>query len=122
MIAEASLSIWGWGGLVVVLFLVTFGPFAIFYFAFYILCFIGGGFVVTLLFGKTNSEKYLEKCEHSFLPATSAGISKTLEEMKQESKPIKIDRRLTGASIIDEPLQQGSSLLDACKSNIVLFE
>ncbi|XP_039592097.1 sorting nexin-13 isoform X2 [Polypterus senegalus] len=103
---KASLSIWGWGGLVVVLFLVTFGPFAIFYFAFYILCFIGGGFVVTLLFGKTNSEKYLEKCEHSFLPATSAGISKTLEEMKQESKPIKIDRRLTGASIIDEPLQQ----------------
>ncbi|KTG36999.1 hypothetical protein cypCar_00034681 [Cyprinus carpio] len=29
-----------------------------------------------------------------------------LEEMKSESKPIKIDRRLTGSSIIDEPLQQ----------------
>lgn len=26
--------------------------------------------------------------------------------MKSESKPIKIDRRLTGSSIIDEPLQQ----------------
>ncbi|XP_062979706.1 sorting nexin-13 isoform X3 [Elgaria multicarinata webbii] len=106
MLAETSLSIWGWGSLGVVLFLITFGPFAIFYFAFYILCFVGGGFVVTLLFGKTNSEKYLEQCEHSFLPPTSFGITKCIEEMKQESKPIKIDRRLTGAYIIDEPLQQ----------------
>ncbi|XP_019389810.1 PREDICTED: sorting nexin-13 isoform X1 [Crocodylus porosus] len=106
MLAETSLSIWGWGSLSVVLFLCTFGPFAIFYFAFYILCFVGGGFVVTLLFGKTNSEKYLEQCEHSFLPSTSVGISKCIEEMKCESRPIKIDRRLTGANIIDEPLQQ----------------
>ncbi|XP_066571654.1 sorting nexin-13 isoform X2 [Amia ocellicauda] len=103
---RASPSIWGWGGLGVVLFLITFGPFAIFYFAFYILCFVGGGFAVTLLFGKTNSEKYLEKCEHSFLPTPQSGIPKTLEEMKQEAKLIKIDRRLTGSNIIDEPLQQ----------------
>ncbi|MEE6466405.1 hypothetical protein FKM82_006940 [Ascaphus truei] len=106
MIPEASLSIWGWGSLGIVLFLITFGPFAIFYFAFYILCFVGGAFVITLLFGKTNSEKYLEKWEHSFLPPTSAGLSKCLEEMKHEAKPIKIDRRLTGANMIDEPLQQ----------------
>uniref|UniRef100_A0A9J8DBW5 Sorting nexin 13 n=1 Tax=Cyprinus carpio carpio TaxID=630221 RepID=A0A9J8DBW5_CYPCA len=99
---QASLSIWGWGGLGVVLFLITFGPFAIFYLAFYILCFIGGGFVVLLLFGKINSEKHLERCEHSYLPSTQS----VLEEMKSESKPIKIDRRLTGSSIIDEPLQQ----------------
>ncbi|RXM37221.1 Sorting nexin-13 [Acipenser ruthenus] len=39
---QTSLSIWGWGGLGVVLFLITFGPFAIFYLAFYILCFAGG--------------------------------------------------------------------------------
>ncbi|XP_061442079.1 sorting nexin-13 isoform X3 [Rhineura floridana] len=106
MLAETSLSIWGWGSLGIVLFLITFGPFAIFYFAFYILCFVGGGFVVTLLFGKNNSEKYLEQCEHSFLPPTSFGMTKCIEEMKQESKSIKIDRRLTGAYIIDEPLQQ----------------
>ncbi|XP_039379354.1 sorting nexin-13 isoform X2 [Mauremys reevesii] len=106
MLAETSLSIWGWGSLGVVLFLVTFGPFAIFYFAFYILCFVGGGFVVTLLFGKTNSEKYLEQCEHTLLPPTSVGIFKCTEEMKCEARPIKIDRRLTGANIIDEPLQQ----------------
>uniref|UniRef100_A0A8C2H6T3 Sorting nexin 13 n=1 Tax=Cyprinus carpio TaxID=7962 RepID=A0A8C2H6T3_CYPCA len=99
---QASLSVWGWGGLGVVLFLITFGPFAIFYLAFYILCFIGGGFVVLLLFGKINSEKHLERCEHSYLPSTQS----VLEEMKSESKPIKIDRRLTGSSIIDEPLQQ----------------
>uniref|UniRef100_A0A3B4EY50 Sorting nexin 13 n=1 Tax=Pundamilia nyererei TaxID=303518 RepID=A0A3B4EY50_9CICH len=101
-----SLSIWGWGGLGVVLFLVTFGPFAIFYLAFYIFCFIGGGFAVTLLYGKINSEKHLEKCEHSYLPPTQIGILKTLDEMKLEMKPIKIDRRLTGSSFIDEPLQQ----------------
>ncbi|XP_016428389.1 sorting nexin-13-like [Sinocyclocheilus rhinocerous] len=106
MFAEASLSIWGWWGLGVVLFLITFGPFAIFYLAFYILCFIGGGFVVLLLFGKINSEKHLERCEHSYLPSTQTAILKVLEEMKSESKPIKIDRRLTGSSIIDEPLQQ----------------
>uniref|UniRef100_A0A665U5R2 Sorting nexin 13 n=1 Tax=Echeneis naucrates TaxID=173247 RepID=A0A665U5R2_ECHNA len=106
MFAEASLSIWGWGGLGVVLFLVTFGPFAIFYLAFYIFCFIGGGFAVTLLYGKINSEKHLEKCEHSYLPSTQIGILKTLDEMKLEIKPIKIDRRLTGSSFIDEPLQQ----------------
>lgn len=118
---QASLSIWGWGGLGVVLFLVTFGPFAIFYLAFYIFCFIGGwarrhlnhslclyistwshinhntvfrsltdqfiavlsfsllfsrGFTVTLLYGKINSEKHLEKCEHSYLPPTQIGILK----------------------------------------------
>ncbi|KAM6375356.1 LOW QUALITY PROTEIN: sorting nexin-13 [Alca torda] len=106
LLSQTSLSIWGWGSLGVVLFLVTFGPFAIFYFAFYILCFVGGGFVVTLLFGKSNSEKYLEQCEHSFLPCTSVGIPKCIEEMKREARPIKIDRRLTGANIIDEPLQQ----------------
>ncbi|RXN13290.1 sorting nexin-13 isoform X1 [Labeo rohita] len=103
---QASLSIWGWGGLGVVLFLITFGPFAIFYLAFYILCFIGGGFVVLLLFGKISSEKHLERCEHSYLPSTQTSVLKVLEEMKSESKPIKIDRRLTGSSIIDEPLQQ----------------
>ncbi|XP_031442360.1 sorting nexin-13 isoform X2 [Clupea harengus] len=103
---QASLSVWGWGGLGVVLFLITFGPFAIFYLAFYIVCFVGGGFAVTLLFGKTNSEKHLERCEHSYLPATPTGIIKTLDEMKLEIKPIKIDRRLTGSSFIDEPLQQ----------------
>ncbi|XP_078278011.1 sorting nexin-13 isoform X1 [Rhinoraja longicauda] len=103
---EADVSIWGWGCLGVVLFLVTFGPFAIFYFAFYILCFVGGGFAVVLLFGKTNSEKYLEKCEHTFLPAAPTGVPKALEEMKRETRQIKIDRRLTGSSIIDEPLQQ----------------
>ncbi|XP_053302542.1 sorting nexin-13 isoform X1 [Pleuronectes platessa] len=103
---QASLSIWGWGGLGVVLFLVTFGPFAIFYLAFYIFCFVGGGFAVTLLYGKINSEKHLEKCEHSYLPPTQIGIVKTLDEMKLENKPIRIDRRLTGSSFIDEPLQQ----------------
>ncbi|XP_078394977.1 sorting nexin-13 isoform X3 [Cetorhinus maximus] len=106
MSQEVGVSIWGWGGLGVVLFLVTFGPFAIFYFAFYILCFLGGGLTVTLLFGKTNSEKYLEKCEHSFLPAAPTGVPRAVEEMKRESRQIKIDRRLTGSSIIDEPLQQ----------------
>ncbi|XP_053348318.1 sorting nexin-13 isoform X1 [Clarias gariepinus] len=106
MFAEASLSVWGWGGLAILLFLITFGPFAIFYLAFYIFCFLGGGFAVTLLFGKTNSEKHLEKCEHSYLPPTPTGIAKTLEELKQETKPIKIDRRLTGSNFIDEPLQQ----------------
>ncbi|OWK06656.1 hypothetical protein Celaphus_00011915, partial [Cervus elaphus hippelaphus] len=74
-----SLSIWGWGSLGIVLSLITFGPFVIFYLAFYILCFVGGGFVVTLLFGKTNSEKYLEQCEHSFLPPTSTGIPKVIQ-------------------------------------------
>lgn len=33
---------------------------------------------------------------------------KCLEEMKREARTIKIDRRLTGANIIDEPLQQVS--------------
>uniref|UniRef100_A0A4W3HDZ7 Sorting nexin 13 n=1 Tax=Callorhinchus milii TaxID=7868 RepID=A0A4W3HDZ7_CALMI len=64
------------------------------------------GFAVTLLFGKTNSEKYLERCEHSFLPASATGVPKALEEIKRENGSIKIDRRLTGSNIIDEPLQQ----------------
>ncbi|KAJ0003099.1 hypothetical protein NQD34_018139 [Periophthalmus magnuspinnatus] len=93
---RASLSFWGWGGLGVVLFFITFGPFAIFYLAFYFLCFIGGGFAVILLYGKINSEKHLESCEHSYLPPTATGIMMTP----------KIDRRLTGSSFIDEPLQQ----------------
>lgn len=39
----------------------------------------------------------------------------TLDEMKLESKPIKIDRRLTGSSFIDEPLQQVCFFLSALK-------
>lgn len=88
------------------LFLITFGPFAIFYLAFYIFCFVGGGFAVTLLYGRTNSEKHLETSEHSYLPPTPTGILKTLDEVKLDLKPIKIDRRLTGSNFIDEPLQQ----------------
>lgn len=38
--------------------------------------FLFRGFAVTLLFGKTNSEKHLEKCEHSYLPPTPTGIAK----------------------------------------------
>lgn len=34
------------------------------------------GFVVTLLYGKINSEKHLEKCEHSYLAPTQIGIMK----------------------------------------------
>ncbi|XP_053322437.1 sorting nexin-13 [Spea bombifrons] len=103
---QVSRSVWGWGGLGVVLLLIGIGPFYLFYYAFYIICFVFGGFLVVMLFGKTNSERYLERCEHSFLPPTSVGISRCLEEMKREAGPIKIDRRVTGASMIDEPLQQ----------------
>ncbi|NXX84256.1 SNX13 protein, partial [Urocolius indicus] len=103
---QTSLSIWGWGSLGLVLFLANFGPCTMFSFACCILCFVGGGLVIIFLFGKSNSERYLEQCEHSFLPCTSVGIPKCIEEMKREARPIKIDRRLTGANIIDEPLQQ----------------
>ena len=34
------------------------------------------GFAVTLLYGKINSEKHLEKCEQSYLPPTQIGILK----------------------------------------------
>ncbi|KAJ0055382.1 hypothetical protein NL108_016678, partial [Boleophthalmus pectinirostris] len=64
------------------------------------------GFAVILLYGKINSEKHLESCEHSYLLPTATGIMMTLEEMKLELKTPKIDRRLTGSSYIDEPLQQ----------------
>lgn len=198
---QASLSIWGWGGLGVVLFLVTFGPFAIFYLAFYIFCFIGGwagrrlrhtlclyimtttlscSLILTSVFqglcghsalwkdqlretpgkvralllathtnwyteGKstfkhthiltslTQTNKiavkqvpfvdevcspvpiqiikvFIHLIAHISLRLSSSCVSlcllQTLDEMRLEMKPIKIDRRLTGSSFIDEPLQQ----------------
>lgn len=39
------------------------------------------GFAVTLLYGKINSEKHLEKCEHSYLPPTQIGILKVNTHM-----------------------------------------
>lgn len=39
-------------------------------------------------------------------------LPQTLDEMKLEIKPVKIDRRLTGSSFIDEPLQQVSYFCD----------
>ncbi|XP_035286822.1 sorting nexin-13-like isoform X1 [Anguilla anguilla] len=104
MAAEGGLALWGSFG--ALLFLLTFGPFAVFYLPLYLCCFITGGLAVTLLFGKTSSEKHLERCLQSFLPSTQPGIRKVVEEMKAESSTIKIDRRLTGSSVIDEPLQQ----------------
>ncbi|XP_063308466.1 sorting nexin-13 isoform X2 [Pelobates fuscus] len=103
---QVSRSRWGWVVLSVVLLLIGIGPFNLFYYAFYVLCFVVGGFLVAFLFGKTNSERYLESCEHSFLPPTSPGIPRCLEEMKREARTIKIDRRVTGSNMIDEPLQQ----------------
>lgn len=41
----------------------------------------------------------------------------TLDEMKLEIKPIKIDRRLTGSSFIDEPLQQ--VCLSLCRTSVI---
>ncbi|KAI1902512.1 hypothetical protein AGOR_G00045520 [Albula goreensis] len=106
MTAEGAVTVWGWGVLGVLLLLLAFGPCVVFYLPIYLCCFTGGGCAVMLLFGKTSSEKHLERCEQSFLPTTQTGILKALEELKLGAKTVKIDRRLTGSSFIDEPLQQ----------------
>lgn len=46
-----------------------------------------------------NVWKQVGRLAHSVSP-------QALEELKQETKSIKIDRRLTGSNFIDEPLQQ----------------
>ncbi len=40
------------------------------------------GFVVLVLFGKINSEKHLERCEHSYLPSTQPAILKVCKLLR----------------------------------------
>ncbi|KAG9333163.1 hypothetical protein JZ751_013421 [Albula glossodonta] len=79
MTAEGAVTVWGWGVLGVLLLLLAFGPCVVFYLPIYLCCFTGGGCAVMLLFGKTSSEKHLERCEQSFLPTTQTGILKVIQ-------------------------------------------
>ncbi|XP_078454061.1 sorting nexin-13 [Lampetra fluviatilis] len=103
---ELSVSSAAWGSLTLALFVATFGPSAGFYFILYMVFFLAGSLGVIFIYGKLNSEKLLESYEQTVLPSVLPAIKAVAAEIRQENKPGKGDRRLTGASIIDEPLQQ----------------
>lgn len=96
----------GWSGLVVTLYVTSFG---IWNFVYLILCsslFIGIGILTLFTYGVNASQEYWNMVHSSHFEYPSTGIRKIDELLRRPVKMKKCDRRLTGASIIDEQLQE----------------
>nr|XP_006822119.1 PREDICTED: sorting nexin-13-like [Saccoglossus kowalevskii] len=98
---------YGWGILTVILFFTTFGLFAPVYLILYLTIFLITCVLVAYKQGCYLSEKTLHLTTDDWhLPKTKHGIQKLIDQVKKKEPKYKIDKRLTGAFIIDEPLQE----------------
>ncbi|XP_070564761.1 sorting nexin-13-like [Ptychodera flava] len=98
---------YGWGILTLVLFFTTFGFCAPVYLLVYLITFIAGCGIIAYQHGCYFSEGILES-ETGFdhLPYPKPGLQKLTDQVKKGDPKYKIDKRLSGANIIDEPLQE----------------
>ncbi|XP_045168136.1 sorting nexin-13-like isoform X2 [Mercenaria mercenaria] len=92
----------GWIGLAVVLFLATFGIYGI-SFVFYVILTVVGALVVAYYFGMEESTERLKEWKN--IPLYSPGIQVVKVKMEGSFKIKKMDKRITGSSVIDEALQ-----------------
>ncbi|XP_032233860.2 sorting nexin-13 isoform X2 [Nematostella vectensis] len=96
-----------WVALVAGLSLSTFGLLWSSLFILYALLFILGFFLVLGYWGYTQSTERMALTEHAHLLSSRPGLQTILEKVWESNKTsYKMDKRLTGSSIIDEPLQE----------------
>ncbi|XP_054270445.1 sorting nexin-13 [Macrosteles quadrilineatus] len=98
-----NITLWGWMGLTLVLFITTFG---------FIFCLTATLIVIFILIGglallfvrqdKTVTDKYRD----GRAPVDIPGLYKIVSAMKEPPRELKADRRLTGSQIIDDQLQE----------------
>lgn len=95
-----------WGVLVLGLFLATFGIQWTFFILLYILLFVVGFVLVLGYWGYLMSQEMTKNALEGDFGPTSKGLEKVIQEIQLSRKSFKMDKRLTGSSIIDEPLQE----------------
>lgn len=95
-----------WGILVLGLSLATFGLWWTFFILIYILLFIIGFLLVLGYWGYILSFETAKNAREGDFGPVSKGLEKVIQEIQLSRKSFKMDKRLTGSSIIDEPLQE----------------
>lgn len=96
----------GWTVLVFCLFLTTFGVWWTCFLVSYALLFVFGFVMVLGYWGYLMSQEMRQNTlEGDFGPMTK-GLGKVIQEIQLSRMALKMDKRLTGSSIIDEPLQE----------------
>ncbi|KAK2562711.1 Sorting nexin-13 [Acropora cervicornis] len=95
-----------WGILVLGLSLATFGLWWTFFILIYILLFIIGFLLVLGYWGYILSFETAKNAREGEFGPVSKGLEKVIQEIQLSRKSFKMDKRLTGSSIIDEPLQE----------------
>ncbi|XP_069111090.1 sorting nexin-13-like isoform X1 [Argopecten irradians] len=107
---------WKWPVLGIVLFLFTFGYLGLLS-IFYILCIIAGGLVIAFYHGRQLSITSLQ-AGNIDLCRSRSGVLKVMKCMENMTKIKNFDKRMTGASVIDEALQEvlGCAMRDYIKS------
>ncbi|XP_041367207.1 sorting nexin-13-like isoform X2 [Gigantopelta aegis] len=95
---------WKWTVLAAGLFFMSFGGHG-FLFVLYALMFIGGGFMIMYSSGQNTSTQGLTE-EVTSLARPIPGITKVKANMENTTKIRNFDKRMTGASVIDDVLQE----------------
>lgn len=95
---------WKWPALGVFLFLVSFGYFGLLLVV-YCICILGGGLVIAIHYGKKLS-LHEDKTKFPDLPKPQHGVIKVVKTMENTTRIKNFDKRMTGASVIDEVLQE----------------
>uniref|UniRef100_T1JAB6 Sorting nexin-13 n=1 Tax=Strigamia maritima TaxID=126957 RepID=T1JAB6_STRMM len=96
----------GWIGILLVVSVATFGVFNCIFTVFLAALFIGSAFLVLYFRGLKSAHEYWNNVFISRLGLPPSAIRRIGELVQMSVKPSKFDRRLTGANIIDEPLQE----------------
>ncbi|GLG99697.1 Sorting nexin-13 [Gryllus bimaculatus] len=99
-------TILGWGSLVVILFITTFGFWWCITIALSLAVFLVGGLTFLCLKHVEATQKYYINLYRSRTESPKPGLSKVTVLLDEPQKPFKLDRRLTGSHIIDESLQE----------------
>ncbi|XP_052095486.1 sorting nexin-13-like isoform X1 [Mytilus californianus] len=95
---------WKWPTLGVFLFLVSFGNFGLLLIV-YFMCILVGGLVIAVYHGRQLSMQ-TQKTDFPELPKPQLGVMKIMKTMENITKIKNFDKRMTGASVIDEVLQE----------------
>ncbi|XP_078321983.1 sorting nexin-13-like isoform X2 [Crassostrea virginica] len=95
---------WKWPALGLFLFLVTFGSVGLLSLG-YVICILMGGLVMTLYYGRQLSKAALI-AELPDLTRSKPGILTVVNRMESSPKGKNFDRRMTGASVIDDAINE----------------
>ncbi|ELT94954.1 hypothetical protein CAPTEDRAFT_222037 [Capitella teleta] len=101
-----SLGACGWGVLAAALFFSSFGATGGLWLLFYLLCFILGFILMLIIRGKQKSVSWLRETAHMTVPMPSIGLPSLVEYVRKGQQKYRMDKRMTGSSIIDDVLQE----------------